>query len=210
MEQLIFILEVLGTIAFAASSAIIGIKRGSDFFGVIFLGLTAAVGGGILRDVLIGNIPPNAFRNEIYILIATLTSVLVFILVALFHGRFDSLHLYFDWLINSFDAVGLGIFTINGMNVAFAHHEEPFLIVFVGMITGVGGGILRDVMLNDIPFVLRKHIYAVAALLGGIAYYLLLTYHVPQQFSLFFCVFLIFAIRMLATKYKWNLPRIRL
>lgn len=194
---LIFILEILGTIAFALSGAFLGIKRKLDLFGVIFLSITTAVGGGIIRDLIIGNVPPVAFIKPIYAFISIISALAAFI----FYNKIINLR----YVILIFDAFGLGVFTAIGSNTAFINNfNQPFIVITMGLITGIGGGILRDVFAKDIPFVFRKEVYAIASIAGGIALYF--TYNFSQIVSLYICFFITFTIRMLAIRYNLNLP----
>ncbi len=211
METIIFVLEILGVITFSISGAIIAIKKSTDLFGVIFLTIVSAAGGGMVRDVIIGKIPPSIFENYIFALISSICAVGVFVLISMKKQFFFSLQDHIDNVINVFDALGLGVFTVNGMNVVLASSIEAdaFLTIFVGLCTGVGGGILRDVFVNDVPFVLRKRVYAVASLSGGTVYFIL--YHISalsDVISVTVGILIVFTIRMCATKFKWDLPKI--
>ncbi len=207
----IFVAEIIGTVSFAVSGVITAIEKKLDLFGSIVLGTTTAVGGGILRDVILGNFPPIMFRRSIYALVAASVSLLVF-LIAYFVGKKLEPHLQtYLQIINVFDAIGLAIFVMVGMETALnsTHQNNAFLVVFVGTMTGVGGGILRDMMVGKIPDVLRKRIYALAAILGAIVFYLLYRYSpLSNTICMFSGMGVIILIRTLATIFKWNLPRI--
>ena len=163
---LFFLVEMAGTVAFAVSGAMLAVQRGLDLFGVVFLGAATAIGGGVLRDLLLGQVPPLAFLNGIYLLVSAAASLAVFAtaLVNRRRGRGD-LPAYSE-LLNVFDAAGLGIFSVIGVQhtVAAGFGENLFFCVFLGMTTGVGGGMLRDVLSHSTPAVLRKHVYALASL----------------------------------------------
>ncbi len=214
MDLIILILEIIGTIAFAVSGAIIAIKKELDIFGIIFLAILTASGGGITRDVIIGNFPPNIFENYIFALISTMSALIVFLSVKINKQKFLKQTERIDNIINVFDALGLGVFTVNGMNVVLystTEEHNAFLTVFVGLCTGIGGGILRDTLINNVPFVLKKRVYAIASIAGGILYYALYSYTtLSTVISMGTGILFIFIIRMLATKYKWNLPKISL
>lgn len=168
METFILILELAGTMAFAASGAITALKKGMDLFGVCILGLTTAVGGGVIRDVILGNTPPATFLNPIYASVALVTSLVLF-LPRIRHLLMWDQRLY-DLSMLILDSLGLGIFTVVGIRIAWRSTAEPtlFLLVFVGVVTGVGGGVLRDVMAGDTPYIFVKHIYACASLAGAL------------------------------------------
>ena len=168
METLVFILEIIGTIAFAASGAMVGINKKMDIFGVCILGLTVSVGGGIIRDLILGNTPPNTFQNPVYALVAIGVSIIVFIPKV--RNLLKKIPRGYDMTMRIMDAVGLGIFTVIGAQVACVAlgHADWLTIAFFGTITGVGGGVLRDVMAGDMPYIFRKHIYALASLAGAL------------------------------------------
>ena len=146
METFLFLFEMLGTIAFAASGAVLGVRKGLDVFGVCFLGLTTACGGGMVRDVLLGNTPPAAFQNPTASAVAVVTSLIMF-LSGVRHLLMGNQRRY-DLFMLLMDSAGLGIFTVMGVRVVWNCVEAPslYLLVFVGVLTGVGGGLLRDVM----------------------------------------------------------------
>ena len=210
MDEIMFILELIGAAAFAVSGAMVAIKKKADVFGVLFLAVTTALGGGVMRDVLIGRIPPVMFVSYWYLLISVVAALAVFIDAYLRSEKYK-LHLdKLDAVNNIFDAVGLAVFTVSGMNAAMPVSDNVILVLFVGMCTGVGGGMLRDVMTNTMPKVLRKRVYAVASLLGGGLYYVMYALGAPQLLSVGCGMLLIFALRVFATIYKWNLPSVKL
>ena len=201
-----FLLELAGTVAFAVSGAVLGIEKHMDIFGVGLLGITTAVGGGILRDLVVGLTPPRAFQDPMYLLVALGVSVVLFFpFVRRLIGRSKRV---FDALMLLMDATGLGIFTITGINTAItlAGCADPLLLVFVGLLTGTGGGVLRDVLAGDMPYILRKHIYASASIAGGILYLLLRqVWHGPG--AILTGVLVVVGIRCAAAHFEWNLPR---
>jgi len=207
-DLLFFVTEMIGTVAFAISGAMIAIERKLDLFGVLFLGATTAIGGGIVRDLLLGQIPPRAFLNYVYMLTAVISAAVIFLLSYL-NAKVEKPGPFLnDGLLNFFDAAGLGIFSIIGVqhtiNAGFG--ENVFFCVFLGMLTGVGGGMLRDIMSQTTPAVLRKHIYALASIAGALSYYYLHPYH--DGLAILSTTLLVIVIRLLASHYKWTLPRI--
>ena len=144
-----FIMEMAGTVAFAASGAMVGVERNMDIFGVSVLGVATAVGGGMIRDIVLGVIPPAVFRNPVYALVSVLASCIVFFI---FYFKRELLEGHrretYDKFMLVLDSVGLGIFTVVGVNAGIrqGHMDNAFLLVFLGTITGVGGGLLRDMM----------------------------------------------------------------
>jgi uncharacterized membrane protein YeiH len=207
---MIEVLEIVGTIAFAVSGAMVGVKKKHDLFGVLFLGIITSLGGGTLRDVLIGNIPPIMFRDYRYVGIAALVSLFTF--GAAYFIKKDPVKYKeaFNNLLNVMDALGLGVFTIGGMNTALGmgYADNGFLVIFVGVLTGIGGGMLRDVLAGEVPFVLYKQVYALACVCGGILYYVLLYMETPRKLAVTCGVCCILLIRLLAAKLRWDLPRI--
>ncbi len=209
-ELMLIAVEMLGTVAFALSGAMTGIRRHLDFFGVLLLGATAATGGGIIRDILIGCVPPLAFEDYKYILAAVLTSAAMFFCAYFSRGRYHAQEVRIEFWSNIFDALGLGAFTAagvqTGINAGFGNNG--FLLVFLGMLTGIGGGILRDLFAQQLPMVLYKHIYAVACILGAVVYLALWRLGVNQLVVSFAVTALVFTVRMLATRYHWDLPHV--
>ncbi|MBO5396877.1 MAG: trimeric intracellular cation channel family protein [Clostridia bacterium] len=210
MDTMLLVLELIGTCAFAISGAVLGITKRFDIFGVIFSGIITALGGGTIRDILLGNLPPAMFRNYIYLIFAVATCLLTFIIASILKNKFSENIVVIDKVNNIFDAIGLGVFTIVGMNVAirngFVHNF--FFVVFLGMTTGCGGGILRDVIVSEVPFVLKKRVYAVASIVGGIVYYLMyITFDQSAVLSAVVGITLIFVLRILASVFKWDLPK---
>jgi len=206
--SLFFFIEVIGTIAFASSGAMVAIKKQLDLLGVIVLGVTTAVGGGMLRDIIIGNVPPALFKDPIYVLLAFITVMLLFVFVRLNQKILDgrSMETY-EKVMNIFDAIGLGAFTVVGIDTAVlsGYGDYHFLIIFLGVITGVGGGILRDIMAGQTPYVLRKHIYACASIVGAILYAWLLNY-IDGNIAMLIGACSVVLIRLMATHFCWNLP----
>ena len=193
------ILEVTGTVAFAAAGSLVGIKKRLDIFGVAMLAVTTAVGGGIIRDTLLGNVPPLAFRNPAFILLSLAVSVLVSFYVIPVARR--------KTLLTICDAVGLGAFTVTGAGLALAH-DNPLLVIVLGVTTGIGGGVLRDVFIREIPLVFHKEIYAVAAAIGALSFYGLQMV-MPDGQALYPAFFITVAIRLISVHYNVNLPQVR-
>lgn len=205
MEFFVFVLELIGTVSFAVSGAMVALKKHMDVFGVCVLGLAAACGGGLLRDVLIGNLPPVMFRNPIYALAAIVCSVVVF-LPRVRKKLLREDRVYEITMLIS-DAIGLGIFTAVGVTTALhAGYDSRFFAVFLGTITGVGGGMLRDVLAGQAPYILVKHFYACAAILGAIALVLLKPL-VGEAGGILICCVSVLVLRVLAAHYRWSLPK---
>lgn len=212
MEETIKIMELLGTVAFAISGSLVAISSNLDMFGVSFLACITAFGGGILRDLLLGINPPEIFNNFPIFLLALTVAILVFVISYACKKSFNSFKTKIERINNVFDAIGLSAFVIIGAETACLNGflNNGFVVVFCGMITGVGGGIFRDVLIDTTPYIFKKHIYAIATIVGGITYFLLRKYTQNIQLSSLISMDLIFIIRMLATKYRWSLPKIQI
>ncbi|MBQ3597844.1 MAG: TRIC cation channel family protein [Clostridia bacterium] len=206
IETLAFVFELFGTVAFAISGAITGLKKKMDIFGVVILAVVTAVGGGAIRDIVLGNTPPMTFRNPVYALVAVATGILTFIpAVRRLAGKNPRV---FDIFLLITDSVGLGIFTVMGIRTAIGtgHGENLFLLVFVGVVTGVGGGLLRDMMAGNTPYIFVKHIYASASLAGAVLCALLWK-PLGATAAMSVSAVVIIVIRFLAARFKWSLPK---
>lgn len=206
MDIFVSIFEIIGTIAFAASGSLTAMKKRMDLLGVIVLGVLTAVGGGILRDVILGIAPPLAFRDPTNTLIAIAISVILFI--PWVRHRLMHNHRLFDAALLVMDSVGLGVFTVMGIWNAldFSPNRSTFLLIFVGVITGVGGGVLRDILAGNTPYILVKHVYACASLVGALCC-TLLWHHVPDYAAILIGGLSVLIIRLLSAYFHWNLPR---
>lgn len=202
MDIFILVLELIGAAAFAVSGAMTGIRKHMDIFGAFVLALTVAVGGGIIRDIILGAFPPAMFQNPIYALTAFLTCLIVFI------PQVRDLLERSSRIMLLADSIGLGIFTVSGAMRAFEVSDHPtvFLAVFVGVITGVGGGLLRDVMAGDMPYIFVKHIYATASIIGALLLCALLPF-TKEYIAMLSGAVVIVVIRLLASHYRWSLPK---
>ncbi len=206
LETIVFVFELIGTVAFAVSGGVTGLKKKMDIFGVVILAVVTAVGGGAIRDIVLGNTPPMTFRNPVYALVAVATGILTFIpAVRRLAGKNPKV---FDIFLLVTDSVGLGIFTVMGIRTAINlnHGENLFLLVFVGVVTGVGGGLLRDVMAGNTPYIFVKHIYASASLAGAVLC-VLLWKPLGSTAAMSISAVVIIIIRFLAARFKWSLPK---
>ena len=191
-------LDWVGTLVFAVSGGLLGVQKRFDLFGVLFLSFVAAVAGGVLRDVLIGAVPPVAITEVHYFLLAVAGGLMTFY----WYPRVASL----QRPILLFDAVGLGLFAVLGARKAIEHGIHPLMAAILGMLTGIGGGMARDVLAGEVPFVLRSDLYAVAALAAGAV---VATGHAlglprlhPMLLGAAVCIFL----RMMAIHRDWRAP----
>ena len=204
-----FLMEIIGTVAFACSGAMVAIEKRLDLLGIIVLGETTAVGGGMIRDIIIGIHPPALFVDPIYVIAAFVSVMVLFVAVKYFYQSADILESpMYEAVLNLLDAIGLGAFTVVGIDTAVGagFGEYKFLMIFLGVITGVGGGILRDMMAGQTPAVLRKHVYACASIAGAVCYVILMNY-TGEGPAMVVSAILVTVIRVLARHYKWNLPR---
>ncbi len=206
------IFDILGTVSFAVSGALVAIKAKLDIFGIIFIAAITATGGGIIRDIIIGKIPPTIFDRFYIFLIAALTAVTVFVVAEIYRRRFYKLSEKVEQVNNIFDAIGLGAFSVMGTEIVFSENlsDNMFLAIVLGMLTGVGGGIFRDILTDQTPYVFKKHIYAIASITGSILYYILRTTFNETVISSIIALLCVVIIRMLATKFRWSLPKIKL
>ena len=204
--SLITALEVIGTVAFAASGAITAMKKEMDIFGVVILGLITAVGGGVFRDIILGITPPTVFRNPIYALIAAVVSVIAFLprVRRLLNGSI----IINEKIMLVMDTLGLAVFTVAGIQTArgTAHETGYFLLIFVGVVTGVGGGILRDITAGFTPYIFVKHFYACASILGA-AVCTFLWDAAGENAAMIAGAATVGVLRLLAAHFRWSLPK---
>ena len=195
----LYALDLVGTAAFAASGAWAGIRREMDLFGVLVLGLVTATGGGTLRDLLLGDTPPFIFKNETYLWLSIVVSLVVFI--AHRHlARLQHPLLYFD-------AVGLGTFVVIGTGKALEFQMGFIGSVMMGVMTATAGGMVRDILSTRVPLVLQREVYASACLAGGALLYLLHLTPLPHNWAMLLAALAVITIRLLAIRYNWSLPR---
>ena len=206
----ILIMDIIGTIAFAFSGAMIAIRKGMDIFGVTILAITTAVGGGMIRDVLIGHVPPEMFRNPLYTIIAVVTANISFWFLYFKKKSVPKnwVNLY-EKMLFLFDTLGLASFTINGVNAGMKTDmaDNLFLVGFLGVLTGVGGGLIRDMMASRRPYIFVKHVYACASVIGALTTALLWDY-VGENIAMITGFLSVILIRIFAAYFEWNLPRI--
>lgn len=191
-------LEIIGTVAFAVSGAMVAIQKKMDILGVVILGITTAIGGGIVRDIILGNVPPRSLTDPLYAGIACGVSLLVFLPFVRKWINVD--HIVFVLI----DALGLGTFTVVGIETASAQNNV-FLQIFLGVLTGVGGGVMRDIFAAEKPIIFVKRFYAIASLIGAICCVAL--YGVNKSAAMLAGIAVVVVLRLLAAKYKWNLPK---
>lgn len=218
METIVSIFEIIGIISFSAAGAMVAIDKETDIFGVVFLAIITCFGGGMLRDIIAGSAigleVPWFFSGKpdanLYIIISVATALIVFFFAMMFKKRYVKNEQTVYAIVNILDALGIGVFSAVG--TANYLILGPFVAICMGMISSIGGGIVRDVILRDIPFVLRKYIYALATIFGSALYYIIAAVVMPDSpyarpVAIAVCTFAIFSVRVLATYFKWNMPK---
>lgn len=210
-EILFFAAELIGTAAFSIAGTLVAIRRELDIFGAVVVGTVTAVGGGCIRDILLGQFPPMMFKTPVYAALAAALAIFVFILEYIITARKILESKTYETIVNIFDALGLAIFVVVGINTAAnsGHGENAFLSIVVGVLTGIGGGIIRDLFVGSIPMVLRKQVYALPAIIGGIIYYYMTHFDANNFISVVITIVFIMTIRILAAHFRWDLPKIK-
>lgn len=204
-EMIFFIFELIGTVAFAASGALTALKNRMDMLGVCVLGCVTAVGGGVIRDVILGITPPKTFEHPVYVIVAIITSLICFL--PAIHKRLQEQAVLETFLLRLMDSIGLGVFTVVGIQTAQNVSDDNgiFLLIFVGVITGVGGGLIRDIMAGEKPYIFYKHFYATASIIGAV-FCSILWGRVDMTFNFICSIVLIIVLRLFAARFRWKLP----
>lgn len=195
---LMYAFDIIGTLAFALMGALVGIERKLDLFGIVTLALATAIGGGILRDLCLGNVPPASFRTPLYVGIS-IGGVFLAVFISWGHAKFHKTILISD-------AIGLGSFAAAGANLAVTFgHGNLITIVFLAVVTAAGGGAIRDVLIATLPSVLYKEIYATAALCGAVCFYFVYPF-TGTNTAMYLCFIITTGLRLYAVYRHWNLP----
>ncbi|WP_149303625.1 trimeric intracellular cation channel family protein [Pareuzebyella sediminis] len=198
--MLYYTIDILGTVAFAISGVLVAMDKKLDVFGVFIIAFVTAVGGGTLRDVLIGNTPVMWMRETIYVMVIALTVVFAILFV-------NQLK-YFRKTLFLFDTIGIGLFTMLGIEKGLAVSLSPIMCIALGTITACFGGVIRDILCNEIPVIFRREIYATACILGGCGYFLVKPLPIDGTFPYLLGIFIIITTRILAVRFKIALPNI--
>ena len=198
--EVIYVLDILGTFAFAISGALVALDKKFDIFGVIIIAFVTAVGGGMLRDVLINAHPINWIGdlNYLYIIFSAV----------LFTFLFKSKIAYLSKTMFLFDTIGISVFTLLGLQKGLSYDLHPIIAIIMGMISAVFGGVLRDVLTAKIPLIFEKEVYASACLAGGISYLILHYFKVDENINFIISAIVIASIRAVAVKFHLELPKI--
>ena len=208
--MLLAVFDLIGTVAFAISGAITGIKKRMDIFGVNILAILTACGGGLLRDVVMGDFPPKMFVNPFYVAVAVFVANIVFVIMY-FHRpipqKFAGLY---DRGLFVCDTLGLAAFMVDGVMIGanFGYEDDLFFLVFLGFMTGVGGGVLRDVLSNQMPAIFVKHVYALPVIIGGILMVIMHEIMGTWQAAMICGFALVLTLRIMARHFLWNLPKV--
>ena len=201
-DVFIYILDLFGTMAFAVTGAFKAIEHKSDIVGIIILAVITGVAGGTIRDIVLGKSPPNSIVDPAYLIITVATGVVLFFLYSRLKKHWN--------VFLKFDAIGLGVFTVIGATFAYNIFGLNFLVmVLAGMLTAVGGGILRDVFVNEVPIVFVKELYASASFAGAVSFFLILAAGGELYLATIVGIILTTGLRLVAMKYNWNLPKVK-
>lgn len=203
MELSLFnILDILGTMAFAISGALAAMDRKLDLFGIFIIAFVTAIGGGTIRDALMGNTPVAWMENAAYIYL--IGAVTIFAII--FRKKIN----YLKTSLFLFDTIGLGVFTITGVETGVANNLDPIVSIAIGAMTGTFGGVVRDILCNEIPVIFRKEIYATASIVGGLAFVVLHRLNVNIDVIYVVTSLTVIIIRLIVVKYKISLPSYQL
>ena len=197
-----YLLDIIGTMAFALSGALTAMNKRLDPFGILIIAFVTAVGGGTLRDVLIGRTPVGWMLNLNYVYVIFIG----YILAILFRKRFDKLRKS----LFLFDTVGLGVFTLIGLEKGISIGLHPIICTALGTMTACFGGVIRDILCNEIPVIFRKEIYATICILGGIVFFMLKKGNFPDELIQLVTYLVIIIVRLLVVKFNWSLPTLDL
>ncbi len=195
-----FTIDILGTIAFAISGVLVAMDKKLDLFGVFIIAFVTAVGGGTLRDLLIGNTPVIWMRESVYVV--TILGAVIFAILLRERLRYLRKSLFL------FDTIGIGLYTMVGLEKGLQAELSPIMCIALGTITASFGGVIRDILCNEIPVIFRKEIYATACILGGISYFLVRKLPIVDEYVYVIGFSIVIIIRLLAVKYKIALPSI--
>ena len=202
IDFFVYILDLFGTMAFAVTGAFKAIEHKADIVGIIILATITGVAGGTIRDVIFGKTLPNSLIDPTYVIITVISAIVLFLLYSKMKKHWN--------VFLKFDAVGLGVFTVIGATFAYNLFGMNFLIIVLsGMLTAIGGGILRDVFVNQTPIVFVKELYASASFIGAITFYFTLLITNEVYAATILGIILTTGLRLVAMKYNWNLPRVK-
>jgi uncharacterized membrane protein YeiH len=194
------VIDILGTVAFAISGVLVAMEKKLDLFGVLIIAFVTAVGGGTLRDLLIGNTPVGWMTTPSYILTISITVIAAILFVKQLR--------YFRRSLFLFDTIGIGLYTMVGVEKGLNAGLSPTICIILGTITASFGGVIRDILCNEIPVIFRKEVYATICILGGIIYFILIQFPFDTTYAYIAAILSIIVMRLLAVKLKISLPSI--
>ena len=199
-SEVFTLIDILGTAAFSISGVFAAMQKKLDIFGIFIIAFITAIGGGTIRDVLIGDFPVSWMRSHNYPIVIFISATIAIL--------FYNLIKNYGNILSVFDSIGIGFFTVLGIHKGIAFHFPAGLCIALGTITACFGGLIRDITLNQIPHIFHKEIYATACIFGGILYFMLLKTGLPAVALDIICISIIVLVRLLAVKYNWSLPGI--
>lgn len=198
--MLFYVLDIIGTFAFAISGVLIAMQKRMDLFGIFIIAFVTAVGGGTLRDILIGKTPVGWMNDLNYACTIGLAVIISIIFKKKLNRLRTSLFL--------FDTIGLGVFTIIGVEIGISANLHPIICIALGTISASFGGVIRDILCNEIPVIFRKEIYATACILGGIAFFVLRYFRLKEDLIYIFTIAIVISIRLIVVKFQIQLPSV--
>ena len=196
--QVFTVIDILGTVAFSISGVLTAMHKKMDPFGILIIATVTSVGGGTLRDVLVGKLPVSWMLDMTFIYVIILTSIFA----VLFRSKLK----YFRRSLFLFDTIGIALYTTTGVQIGIGAGLNPLICVALGMMSACFGGVLRDILCNEIPIIFRKEIYATACMLGGAMFIALISFHVDSTTAVIISGLVVVVIRVLAVVYKLQLP----
>lgn len=195
-----YTIDILGTIAFAISGVLVAFNKRMDLFGVLIIAFVTAVGGGTLRDLLIGNTPVSWMQDITYTYVVIISALLAIV----FRSKIN----YLRTSLFLFDTIGIGLYTVVGIQKGLEADLHPLICIALGTITASFGGVIRDILCNEIPVIFRKEIYATACILGGVCYFVLIRFPIENNIVFLISGIIVIVLRLLAVKFKISLPNI--
>ena len=199
----LYFFDLFGTFAFAVSGALLGVKKDMDIYGMFVLAISVGVGGGTMRDMMLGRTPPFVLTDVNYMIVIAAATLLVFFLNSIVEKSLPMKTL------NIADAIGLGVFTSIGASVAVAYDVEWYGIIFFGVMTATAGGMIRDTLAGEVPFVLKKEVYASASIIGGIIFIIIYRLNISLNINILITSIIVTLIRILAIYKDWHLPHFK-
>ncbi|MAO17765.1 trimeric intracellular cation channel family protein [Flagellimonas marinaquae] len=193
-------IDILGTIAFAISGVLVAMEKRLDLFGVLIIAFVTAIGGGTLRDLLIGNTPVGWMHDLTYVITIFISVVFAILFVNKLKYLRKSLFL--------FDTIGIGLYTMVGVEKGLEAELLPVICIFLGTMTACFGGVIRDILCNEIPVIFHKEIYATACILGALSYFLIIQFPVKDEYAYIAAILVVILLRLLAVRFKITLPSI--